>query len=790
MDGRAHFGVSFLGLLKESRGTDLKNLSSIITGIRGFRWPVFIVFALVLALCIPGLFRLDVTVEMEDYFLDSDPVRSAGQEFSSIFGGGEFLGVLVEAPNVYSPDCLSLIRRIGTALENSVPGTFEAVSLANLDGKLTGGATLEFRDGTLVSDTGTLEKFRSAVTDSPLLNGSLVSGDSKEAWILVSLDPVVSGKNEVRVGEAAWDVLQEFQDSEYRITPSGVPLVAYRKYVELMEDLLRVIVFAAVVAIILSLILLRSLKGVLGTLAVFVGSVVCVLGIQGWMGLTLDSGFLGVPILLTMGISIGYTVHVYRYYRLEMSTGAAPHQAASMALARTFRPVFFTAVTTMVSLMSFLFVDVKPIRWVGYTSALSVLAAFLLSVFLFPSVLSLGSSAGRLERSRGEEPGNPERLFGWIARMSVSRGGWLIVAFALVTGLSVFGLSRLVVDFNTEKMMGTRLPHMRDQIHVGESEIAVGEYMNLMITMPEGYFHEASSIRQVQELENRLASFSGVRRVRSVVGVLEEVNSLMHRRNPEYTELPESDVSLKALVRLIGSILPDESDSWVDESGARTRLYIEISDFSSRKIENVIEEAHRLVDEIFPESAETGVSGSTYQVAMMNQYITRGLLRSVGTALAVISLIMILVFRSLRWGLVAMIPNVFPVLVAGAVLGFAGIPLEFVTMTVAPIILGLAVDDTIHFMGALKEGLNRGRDFPTVLQESLVSVGTAISQTTLILCVAFLIFAFSRVNSIRYMGIVAATGMLAAYLADLLLVPVLTRMLSAGEDRSPGTSDE
>ena len=98
-------------------------------------------------------------------------------------------------------------------------------------------------------------------------------------------------------------------------------------------------------------------------------------------------------------------------------------------------------------------------------------------------------------------------------------------------------------------------------------------------------------------------------------------------------------------------------------------------------------------------------------------------------------------------------------------------------MTVAPIILGLAVDDTIHFMGGLRDGLVSGENFTEVLEETLNSVGTAIFQTTFILCAAFLIFTFSRVNSIRYMGIIAASGMLAAFLADLLLVPVLSGFL-------------
>lgn len=745
-----------------------------------YRKPVIFAYLLLIVICLPGLFRLNVTVEMDDYFLDDDPVLSAGKAFGSVFDDGDFVGVLLESPDVYSRESLELAWRIGTALSSSVPGARTVTSIVTQDGTLTGGHSLEFDNSELLSGDQEIEAFRNAVTASPLLGTSLVSPDQSEAWILLSLEPYAGDGDEISVGRTAWEALEGIDAGEARITPSGIPVVAYRKYVELTEDLIRVIIIAAIVAVILSTIVLRSIKAVLGTLGVFAGAVISVLGIQGWAGATLDSGFLGVPILLTMGISIGYTVHVHRYYKIGMGYSESPAQATAIAVSYTIRPLFYTAVTTIAALLSFFFVDIKPIRWVGHTSGLSVLSAFLLSVLFFPAVMSLGRGK---KTAAKKGVGYPERFFKWIVSVSTGHGAMVIVAFVLASGMAVFGLSRLNVDFDAVEMMGTRLPHMQDQIHVGESEIAVGEYMNLMLTMPGDYFQQADAVRRIAELESRLSKIPGVRRVSSITRVLSEVNSLMHRRKPEYSGLPESDVSLGALMRLLNGVLPEERGNWVDDSGSHARLFVELSEFSSKKIESIIDETIETVDDLFPGEVDASVSGSTYQVAMMNQYITRGLVRSIGTALIIISLIMILVFRSLRWGLVAMIPNIFPVLVAGAVLGFAGIPLEFVTMTVAPIILGLAVDDTIHFMSALRVGLKQSRNFHAVLEDALLSVGTAISQTTFILCAAFLIFSSSRVNSIRYMGIIAATGMFAAYLADLLLVPVLTRILSASSQK-------
>ena len=149
------------------------------------------------------------------------------------------------------------------------------------------------------------------------------------------------------------------------------------------------------------------------------------------------------------------------------------------------------------------------------------------------------------------------------------------------------------------------------------------------------------------------------------------------------------------------------------------------------------------------------MSGSTYQMAVMNQYITRGLIRSILTALLMITILMVAVFKSLKLGLASMIPNVFPVLVVGGIMGLAGIPLEFVTMTVAPMIMGLAVDDTIHLVYHLKRDLKKSGDYAASIRHTFVNVGAAITETTVILCITFLVFTVSRVNSIVNMGLIS-----------------------------------
>ncbi|RKX81028.1 MAG: hypothetical protein DRP60_01710 [Spirochaetes bacterium] len=739
---------------------------------------IYFAFGLLIiaGLSVPGMFHLNITVDIQDYFLADDPAIASQEAYNRIFPGGDFVGVLVQGQDVFSTESLELLRLLGIRLEEALPESGEAASLATISGSLTGGVKVVFDGGRLESSPEEVEVWRKAVSASPMLNGLFFSSDYKEAWVILPLSGAAAEADIFETGEKAWDALEGIDAGDMVITPAGIPIFAYRKQVELMADLIRVLLFGAVAAVLLSSVILRSFRGVIGTLSVFVFSVITVLGGQGWAGVSVDNAFMAVPILLIMGVSIGYAVHVHRFFHIGLVAGETRIQAAVSALEHTLRPIFYTAVTTVAALLSFLFVNIKPIRWVGYTSALGILTAFLFSVLFFPAILVIGKQTGRNEGFKRKKL--TEAIFKRVRSILEIHEKAVLLVFLLVTAISVVGILKLRVDFDAIKMMGTRLPHMQDQLRISDSKIGVGEYMNLVIVLPDGDFKSADSIMLMAELENRLLEIDGITRVRSVTGVLAELNSLLHGRRPEYSNLPGNPVSLEALVRLLDGVLPGERQNWLDNSYTQARFLVEISDFSSRKIERIIAQSEEAAADVFPAGSSAQFSGSTYLVALMNQYITHGLIRSVATALIIISLIMVLVFRSLRWGLIAMIPNVFPVLIAGAVLGFAGIPLEFVTMTVAPIILGLAVDDTIHFMSFLKEDMSGHHDYELSLQRSFNAVGTAITETTLILCITFLVFLVSRINSIRYMGVIAAVGMAAAYFADLLITPILVRFLT------------
>jgi len=365
----------------------------------------------------------------------------------------------------------------------------------------------------------------------------------------------------------------------------------------------------------------------------------------------------------------------------------------------------------------------------------------------------------------------------------VKRYERLIMTIFLVIGsVALYGVFRLNIDFNAEKMMGTELQHMKDQIHIGQSEIATSDSLDIVLTLPPGRMKDHDILKSLERLEQEINALPLVKKTSSLSGIVREFNFYKHKSDSEYHKIPEEESSLRGLFFLFERFSPGTLREWVNDDYSSTRIFVELSDFLSREIEDNILKIDLLIKKLFPSDTVFFMSGSTYQMAIMNQYITRGLVRSVLTALLMITVLMIFIFRSIKLGLIAMIPNVFPVLITGGIMGFANIPLEFVTMTVAPIIMGLAVDDTIHFISHMKINLIQTKDYMRSIRRTFSTVGTAITETTLILCLSFLVLTASKVNSIMNMGILTCCGILSAYLADIFVTPILINWMKPYEE--------
>ncbi|MDC7240254.1 MAG: MMPL family transporter [Spirochaetales bacterium] len=740
--------------------------------------PVIIMLlsAALLAFCIPGLSRISFTTDISDYFVDNDPVLTSQEKFQQLFDKHEFIAVLVESDDVFSRETLETIYSLGEKLMEDVPFAESLVSLSSVNPVLAGGLSFSFEEGRLVSTDNEIEEIRESFRGIESFRGSLFSDDMKQAWIIVNLGAYPAADEwpgnktpQFAAGEIAYDTVQSFKAADgTTLTATGIPVYAHRKEQEMLQDFMKILVLGAIVSALMTAVILRNLQAIIGTLLVIFFSVASVFSFYGWIGKQLDNAFMSVPILLTMGLCIGYSVHISHFFSLYFRSGLNRKESVFKAVLQTWRPILFTVMTTTAAMMTFLFVDIEPIRWVGYTSAVCLILVYFLSMTMFPAVLSIGSTHDRGPRKITL---NFEPVLKRISFLVNRYHKVILVLFILVTIVSLYDLTLVKVDFDAEKMMGLRLQHMKDQKRISDSSIGTTEYLDLTIELDESNFNKRDVLDRIEAVQSEIEELPLVVRTSSLTGTVKEFNRIFHRNRGTYS-IPEADSQLRGLFNFFERISPELLRDWVTEDYSYSRIMVELNGFSSAVIEDNLHMIDTIVRRNFPEGSYF-LSGSTYQMALMNQYVTRGLVKSIFLGLLIITVLMIAVFKSFRMGMIAMIPNLFPIIVCGGIMGYFKIPLEFVTMTVAPLIMGLAVDDTIHFISYMKKGVIEKRDYRAGINHSFRVVGTAISQTTFILCITFLVFTSSRINSLINMGILTFSGMLAAFLADIFITPIL-----------------
>lgn len=762
-----------------------------------FKLPIIVLMVAIFALGVYGLTRLKIQVTIESFFLEDDPVMVDKREFEKVFGNNDFVGVLVEAEDVFNFETVKLIRELGIDIKTSIdsnlismgykPITGEIMSLTEFSYTASNGTVLDISDIKLSRIEGVVDSIRDLFDKRKTLRGKLYSEDYKQTWIIIRLDKYPdttkwTQKEEpaMYIGKIVLDVIKKYEKEGYRLTPAGVPPYSYQKNVEMFEDMRRVLIIAAAIALIFMIIMIRSPAGIIGTTLVMGSAIVCVFGAMGLLGIAADTTFMLVPMLLTIAVSIGYTIHITAFFKRQFKKTGDRKESVAYAVGESGWPILFTAATTIFALSSFALVPIKTMRWVGFASAASIFVVYLILMFFYVAVLSLG---------RNKEPDaeyvktgvdNVEKAFENFSIWVIKHGKIIVVVFAACLVALVIGFTQIKVDLNVRKMMGVRLPHVKNLVRLGESAVGAMYSYDLTISMDKDKLLNPEVLQKLEGLSEEIKSAPLIKRTTSLVSIIRDYNQAMHGDDEAYFTVPDSSAEIDRIISNYVKTAGEDFYNWINRDYTTLRISVDVADFSAGKFQEHMDMIENRLAQLFPKDEYPSFSyslvGSLLQMSTMNQYVTKGQIQSFGFALIMVAIMMIIVFGGFRLGLIAMLPNIAPAIVAGGLMGFMGVPLEFVTMTIAPMVLGLAVDNTIHIINHTKLEYERTGDYDIAIRKTFMSVGKAITQASIILCVTFVAFTTSKVNNMINMGIFTIAGLLAALIADLFVTPTLIRL--------------
>ena len=747
------------------------------------RWLIIAGLIVLNLIAIIGIKRIQIDVSNESWFLADDPLVIAREEFEEVFGNNDYVAVLVEVDNIFSPEILKMMRELGQELENKVPYADKLMSITDMD------FTIGTEEGLIVgnivpeeipTDPEQIAEIKKLAFSKKFLVNRLFSDDSKQAWILLRLKcyPNETDKTSMEeypqlvVARTALEIIGQDKYKNFNLKATGMPVLNYEKRGYYSKEAGRIFGISILITIIALIILLRSFAGISVPLITAFSSILWVFGGMGWLGIKVDNMVMIVPVLLVLAVSIGYSIHIFIFFKRKFLETGKREDAITYAVEHTGWPIFFTAATTIAALFSFFFVSIKTVRWMGLSAGVCVIAAYIIVMLFTPAILSFG-------KNRKPHPEYVEKGGGRVEHLFVKFSSWvlahpvkIIIVFVIIVIVLVIGLTKVEVDMSMKKM-GLKVPFRAKLWHINHTK--VGAMWSYDVTLK---FDEKDKAKDPEVLKNldmlaaNISKFPAVKRASSLADIVKDLNQVMHSDNPQYYTIPDNQELVSQLLLLYEMSGGTEAENWVDYDYTILRISADIDDFEAKEFEKQWTYLETRTKELFPD-AKYGIVGTAVQFSTMATYITKGQIRSLLIALIVITVLMMIVFGSIKTGLIGMIPNIAPAIFAGGLMGYFGTPLDMPTMIIGPMILGLAVDDTIHFINHCKLEFFRRGNYKEAIQETFRIVGKALFMTTLIIVLGFVAYLTSVDKMYFNLGTYTIVAIIAALLADFFVTPIL-----------------
>ena len=759
-----------------------------IRGLLKRRWFALGAFVLILFVGMVGMKKMVKETSFDAYFIEGDPMLVKTDEFKAHFGNDYFVGVLTECDNIFTKKNLTLLRELSNELLDSVSYADKITSLTDIEFMVGDewGMTIEQIVPDEIPDDGTpeMDEIRRKAYSKPNVARKLVSKDGRMSWVVLKLrafpeDSVWHKETDVapdmQTGEEVDRVLNNPKYASLNPKGTGMPVVSYEKMEFINEEMSRLMMIACIICLVVMIVMTKSLRGVISPFLSVIGGMFITYGIAGYTGMYVDSTTTLIPVILGFAVSIAYNIHIFSYFNGRMRIHGERRKAIEETITEIGWSICFCGITTIVSLLSFLVIPIRPMKCVGMICSMTVLFVMLTTMVITPVLLSFGRNRKPREGFGEESDTTWTRAMVRMSDWTMKNSRIIVTVFTVICLVLCIGLFKIVPAFDIEQTMGIKVPYVEKVVGVGRSEMGSLYSYDLVIDLAdEDAAKQPDNLRRLESLAKVVEGYPLTKRTTSILDILKDLNQTLNEGDEAFYRIPDSEEEVAQMMMLYENAGGSEAEYWVDYDYRRLRLMVEISDFNSAEVEKELNDIDLRAKEIFPGASVTAV-GNLPQYNVMMQYLVRGQMLSFIISVLIIGVILMIAFQSVKVGLIGLIPNLMPAVFVGGIMGWAGVPLDMMTATIIPMMLGMAVDDTIHFINHSKLEYDRCGKYPLSINRTFRVVGVAIVTTSIITSAVFGAFTTSPCAMNFHFGLLAIVGIVSALAADLFVTPILVK---------------
>ena len=739
-----------------------------------YRWWVLAWAAATVVVLTVGTHFITVSNDWRDNFDENNPQLVAFDALEDTYTAtnAAVIAVAPKAGSVFTREALGAVEELTEAAWRA-PWSTRVDSLTNYNHSEAVGDDLKVEplvDGAGSLSDDDLARIKRIALGEISLTGRLVSGDGRVAGLVISF--ALPDDSDAAVAEISGylsGLLEEARadhpDIAYHLTGD---VLLNRVMTEALDDDMEILApaaFAVIVAV--AAVLLRSLFGTLALVAVLGFVIGSTMGMIGWTGAVLNAANSGVPIII-MTIAIAHSVHIISTITSGMGQGLDRDAAVVASLRDNTWPVFLTTATTVIGFLSLNFSDSPPFRVLGNLVAFGMLSAYVYSMTLLPALLLVLPL-----RARPAGAGDAT-FFDRLGAFVVARRTLLLWSMAAVAVALMTGVPRIELTVNWSKYLDERYEFRRDTDFVIENLTGVDSLEYSLNAGRDGGVTDPGYLRKVDAFAEWYRAQPEVAHVQAFTDIMKRLNKNLHGDDPAFYRLPQ-DPELAAQYLLLYELsVPAGRDlnNRINIAKSATRMTVTVGRLKSEELRALDARGQEWLRANAPDLASEG-SGTSLVFAHLAIRNILSMLWGTASAVVLIALLLTGIFRSVRLGLVSLVPNLIPPAMAFGVWGYLYGEVGNAGSLVTAISFGIVVDDTIHLMSRYLRARREGLSAPGAVRAAFGAVGRALFTTTMILGLGFLVFATSGFVISWMLGLLLAFTIGFALLADFLLLPPL-----------------
>ncbi|HCG7673424.1 TPA: MMPL family transporter [Vibrio parahaemolyticus] len=712
-----------------------------------------------------------------DIFFDgTNKQLLAFDEIQTTFAKTDNLAIVIapEDGDIFTPQTLSLIQKI-TVDAWQVPYSSRVDSIANYQ------HTEAFDDDLLVEDLlyseyeltpERISKVKSIALSEPVLKSALVSekGDVTVVNITVQLPEMDKTAEVEEVVSSINAMIDRYQRAYPDVTfhKAGIIAMNHAFMTAAQDDSSTLVPTMLVVILVFLTIMLGSILSVIATLIVIIGSVMATMGISGWAGMFLSTATVNVPTLI-MTLAVADCVHVIAAMRQSMKNGFTKAQSIERSIALNFVPILITSVTTAIGFLMMNMSDSPVLRDFGNLSALGVMVACFLSVTLLPALLKLLPIHVKMETSQDQK-----HVMDHLGDFVVSqRRALLPLSVAVIVvcasliplnkvndeSVEYFGQRnefRQAADFMEERISG--MTNISIAIKTNESQgIAAPDFLNTI-----GEF--SSWLRDQPETDH----------VATLADVYKRLNKNMHGDDEAYYSLPQARELAAQYLLLYEMSLPYGLDlnNQINVDKSSIKIVLTVANLGSVELVDLENRIYQWFAEHAPQY-QVVASSPSLMFAHIGETNMASMLSTLPITLVLISALLIFALRSVRLGLISLMPNIAPAVIGFGLWALISGEINLGLSVVVTLTLGIVVDDAVHFLSKYQRARREGQTAEQAVRYAFHTVGRALWITTVVLVAGFSVLAMSSFRLNADMGQLSAIVIFIALVVDFLFLPTL-----------------